>query len=46
MMVFVKKLLSLKQDTLKKIEQIAELDGVNASEIIREALHEYIMRRN
>jgi len=45
-MVYIQKLLNLKLDVLKKIEQIAELDGVSSSEIIREALHEYLMKRN
>ncbi len=44
-MVYIQKLLNLKLDTLKKIEQIAELEGVSKSEIMREALHDYLMRR-
>jgi len=45
-MVYVDFHSRMKQEHLRKLERIAELDGVKISEIIREAIHEYILRKD
>lgn len=45
-MVFVKFETRFKQEHIKKLEQLAELDGVSVAETIREAVREYLIKRS
>lgn len=44
-MVYVPFPARFKLDTLKQLDRLAELDGTSTAALIREAVHEYLMRK-